>query len=78
MAITQDQSSSGQLNNTRTAGHDGNATMLVLSKPRASRVDRLTSIDEETQGALDTTLKLGKIKEDGCFTLIKVERMVNL
>jgi hypothetical protein len=50
----------------------------VLNKHRDPRVDRLSSIDEETQGALDTTLKLGKNKEDGGFTLVKVERMVDL
>ena len=68
----------GQLNNTRSTGHEGNATMFVLNKHRDPRVERLNNIDEETQGVLDTTLKLGENKEDGGFTLIKVERMVNL
>jgi hypothetical protein len=44
MAITGAQSSSGQLNNTRTAGHDGNATMLMLNKHTDPKVERLTNI----------------------------------
>ena len=68
----------GQLNNTRLTGHECNATMFVLIKHRDPRVERLNNIDEETQCLLDTTLKFGKNKEDGGFTLIKVERMVNL
>ena len=64
-----------QLNNTRSTGHEGNATIFVLNK---HRVERRNNIDDETQGVLDSTLKFGENKEDGGFTLIKVERMVNL
>ena len=59
----------GQLSNTRSTGHEGNATMFVLNKHRDPRVEGLNYIDEETKGVLDTTLKLGENDE---------ERMVNL
>jgi hypothetical protein len=52
--------------------------VLVLNRHRDPRVDRLTSIDEETQGARDTGLRLGENREDGGSTLVKVERMVDL
>ena len=41
-------------------------------------VERLNNIEEETQGVLDTTLKLGENKEDSGFTLVKVERIFDL
>jgi hypothetical protein len=47
-----------------------------LNKHRDPRVERMTNIDEETQGVLDTTLN--ENEEDGGFTLVKVERMVDL
>ena len=52
--------------------------MLVLNRHRDPMVVRLTSIDEETQGARDTALRLGENREDGGSTLVKVERMVDL
>jgi hypothetical protein len=52
--------------------------MFMLNKHRDPRVERVNNIDEETQGVLDPTLNFGENEEDGSFTIIKVERMVNL
>ena len=52
--------------------------MLVINRHRDPRVNGLTSIDEEKQGALDNKLRLCKNREDGGITLVKVERMVDL
>jgi hypothetical protein len=41
-----------ELYTTRTVGGEGKATVLVFNRHRDPRVNRLTSIDEEKQGAL--------------------------
>ena len=42
-----------KLYTTTRVGSEGKATVLVINRHRDPRVNRLTSIDEEKQGALD-------------------------
>jgi hypothetical protein len=74
LKLGQDQ----ELYTTRTADDEGKATVLMINRHRDPRVNGLTSIDEEKQGALDTTWRLGENREDRGVTLVKLERMVDL
>jgi hypothetical protein len=42
-----------ELYTTRTLGGEGKATVLMIYRHRDPKVNRLTSIDEEKQGAMD-------------------------